>query len=70
MSTDVAWASAAPDTGPSPGGGAQAALALCALGVVFGDLGTSPLYTSARQLKLAASTRPTVLRYALSHVPD
>src|SRR6516165_12028701 len=26
-------------------GGSLAALALCALGVVFGDIGTSPLYT-------------------------
>jgi KUP system potassium uptake protein len=28
-----------------PGGGARASLAIAALGVVFGDLGTSPLYT-------------------------
>ncbi len=30
---------------PAPGRSAQAALALAALGVVYGDIGTSPLYT-------------------------
>src|SRR3954451_14442221 len=30
--------------GPDGGGGAQVALALAALGVVYGDIGTSPLY--------------------------
>jgi KUP system potassium uptake protein len=29
---------------PAPHGGATASLALVALGIVFGDLGTSPLY--------------------------
>ena len=41
-------------TSPTPSklpAGAQAALAIGALGIVFGDIGTSPLYTM-RELSL------------------
>ena len=34
-------------------------LLLTALGIVYGDIGTSPLYASNRLLKLAEPCRPT-----------
>ncbi len=45
MSTEVAPVPSAKESGTNGHSGARAALALGALGVVFGDLGTSPLYT-------------------------
>ncbi len=41
-------------------GGSLAALALCALGVVFGDIGTSPLYTLKECLLAAGGTKGVV----------
>ena len=41
-------------------GGSLAALMLGALGVVFGDIGTSPLYTLKECLHAAGGTKATV----------
>jgi KUP system potassium uptake protein len=41
-------------------GGSLAALALCALGVVFGDIGTSPLYTLKECLIAAGGARTSL----------
>jgi len=62
-------ASAAKATSASPSGGAAPAqsthkgnvwlLALTALGVVFGDIGTSPLYTFSVTLGAVGQTAPS-----------
>ncbi len=44
---------------PPPQGGARVALAVAALGVVFGDLGTSPLYTLQECMSGAHGAPPT-----------
>ncbi len=44
MSSDAPPLTEAPALSPAPPHGARAGLALAALGVVFGDIGTSPLY--------------------------
>lgn len=43
-------------------GGSLAALALCALGVVFGDIGTSPLYTLKECLLATGAAKTGVVR--------
>jgi KUP system potassium uptake protein len=45
---------------PAGHGGSLAALALCALGVVFGDIGTSPLYTLKECLLAAGGEKASV----------
>ena len=45
-----------PDSAPSPGQAGLAALSLSALGIVFGDIGTSPLYTLKTVLNLTGDT--------------
>ena len=58
-----AEAHAAPAAGHGPGGGdaRRAALTLGALGVVFGDIGTSPLY-ALRETVLATGGQRRALR--------
>ena len=45
-----------PDTSRLPGQAGLAALSLSALGIVFGDIGTSPLYTLKTVLNLTGGT--------------
>jgi KUP system potassium uptake protein len=53
-------ATAAPATSRLHGGAGTPALTIGALGVVFGDIGTSPLYTLNECLTEGASTQPRV----------
>ncbi len=46
---------------PAPPKPVMSALTLGALGVVFGDLGTSPLYTLKTVLDLAGGTTPAIV---------
>ncbi len=56
-----------PDAAPSIGRSSLAAMGLSALGIVFGDIGTSPLYTLKTVLDLAGGTpTPDVVLGVLS----
>ena len=56
-----------PDAAPSIGRSSLAALGLSALGIVFGDIGTSPLYTLKTVLNMTGGTpTPEVVLGVLS----
>ncbi|MBC7795052.1 MAG: potassium transporter Kup [Clostridia bacterium] len=61
MQSAVSTAIAPPATGDSSHHASFAALSLGALGVVFGDIGTSPLYTLRECLRDGDASRPEVL---------
>src|SRR5512134_885287 len=60
MSADGSTGAAAPAAGrPAPSGRYLAGLSLLALGVVFGDLGTSPLYAMREAFHGPHAVAPT-----------